>query len=154
MQINRFITRLRNAVVYPLFFGTKDSYNTKRVKLSDVEVILLPFNFYSTRISNCNYNTELEFWVGIKRVDQTTDIKIRDTSTGDDTDFIQHSIDITSNLLNSLYNVDFMTITQKQETIQLEYFEIDSNRGTVNQQSFVRFTIPVIIVETPDSIYE
>ena len=123
---------------YELFFGQKSRYNTKR-EATDREVILEPFPMRPSRSGVCAYDTNLTFWVGMRR---SVDTKFRDNADGQLTDWMQYMLSETSQLLMDLYHEDWVLIHQNINDIELRYYEADE-AATVNSQSFIRFSIPV-----------
>ena len=143
MDVKQTVDNFRNffkLTGYTLYFGMKSRYNTKR-EVTDREVILEPFPMRPLRPGVCAYDTNLTFWVGVRR---SVDTKVRDNNDGQLTEFLQEFLAETSTLLMAMYQLDWIRINQNINEIELTYFEADE-AATVNSQSFMRFQIPVSI---------
>ncbi len=122
---------------YTLWFGSKTSYNRKK-KITNREVIIEPFILRLEPKSDCEYDVDLVFWVGLRR-----DISAKfTTSEGDDTEFMQFMLDEANAIFDSLSASDKLLIKIKKKDVNLRYYEADSNQ-TVNTQSFIRFSLPI-----------
>jgi len=126
---------------YELWFGTKDSYNTKR-QPSDKDALLEPFPIYPTREGVCKYNTSIVLWLAIRRNRYDT---IRDQTDGQITSIAQTLVNDASDILKRINQSEFMHIRDSVETIEMTYYESDSSSTTVNLQSMLRIPLNVTI---------
>ena len=142
MNVTNIVSDLRTAVEttgYSLYFGMRSMYNTKR-KPMDKEVILEPFQVRPARTSMSHYDTDLTFWVGMRRgISKTfTD------SEGANEAYIDELLSDATDILEAIGESSKVLIKQKFDTVVMTYYEADG-AVTVNSQAFIQFTIPVRI---------
>ena len=137
-----FINELKKIVKskgYELWFGTKDSYNGKRV-ITNREVILEPFTMRLDPIEGkCSIDTIITLWVGIRR---EIDLKFVNQESGESTDFIDYIINESSELFDLIAGDDKIKVPLNKHKIPVYYFEADK-AATVNTQAFAKITFPI-----------
>lgn len=140
MNINNLKKELQTIIQdkgYATWFGSKVRYSTKR-KITNREVIIEPFILRLIPKSDCIYDIDLSFWVGIRREIST---KFKD-SQGDDFAFVGFMLDEVNELFDAINASDKMLIKIKKKDVNLRYYEADGSQ-TVNTQSFIHFTLPI-----------
>lgn len=124
---------------YDLWFGTKNSYNSKR-EVRDKEIILEPFKF-PVESKSCQYKTNWTIWIGIRQERGNESAQLIPSVYAQ---VIDEMRDEAKKLIEKINKSDGLLITETIYTIDLEYFEAAST-ATVNNQSFLKFTVPITL---------
>lgn len=142
MKISDFVRTIDNhvqSVGYKLWFGTRDSYNSKRV-ITDREVILEPFDWaLSVPTGQCFIDFTITLWIGVRR---NIDEGFMTQESGQALGFVDHLKDEATKIFDLISSDSTILIPKNRFDIKIKYYEADSGT-TVNTQAFVKMTLPI-----------
>jgi hypothetical protein len=137
VKLRDYLKGLIEPLGYKLYFGTRSMYNTRK-EISDRVVIVEPYTLRLHVPGLCEYDTELRFWVGVRReLEQEFN-----NEQGDDAPHIDKMITEAGKIIKEIKGCNKLSITQRVQAVDVTYYEADQT-ATANMQSFIVFTLPL-----------
>lgn len=142
MKLEKFRNHIEDLVEdlqLEVFLSTLSKFNSRK-DFGDRELLIEPFPLPLWDDDSCEIGVNVSFNIVIRR-----EIDLEFTNKkGDDAQFIDFMVELSRKVFKSIESSEYIVVKEIMNNIQTQYWEADSNRGTMSQ-SFLRFTIPLKI---------